>query len=100
MGKKENAIAFPVRDYGESQGFEVRKVSYEGREGCPDWMYYGYGEIFFIEFKTPVGTLRPNQRREIAKMRKNAVRVFVVDDIDVGKLIVDGAKKTGAKNAG
>lgn len=95
MGKAENKIAHPVRSYAIERGFEVRKVSYESREGCPDYMFYGYGELFFIEFKSPDGTLRSNQVREIKRLRANGTRVFIIDNIEDGRDVVDGCKAHG-----
>ena len=92
MGKKENSIEQPVCDYAEYQGFEVRKVRYIAREGCPDRLFMGYGSTFFIEFKHPDGELSKTQIREVNKMRAAGTRVFVVDDVEDGKIIVDGAK--------
>lgn len=99
MGKKENAIAYKVRDYGLDHKFQVRKVSYENHRGCPDYLFYGHGELFFMEFKSPEGDLEPWQVREIKKMRDEGVKVFVVDSIDFGKLIIDGAIAAGRMNA-
>lgn len=91
MGKKENAVEQPVCDYAESLGFEVRKIQYVAHYGAPDRMFYGYGQLFFIEFKSPEGVLSSSQKREIKKMHDADIKAFVVDDVEQGKLIIDDA---------
>ena len=97
MGKKEGKIEDAICDYAKDLGFEVRKVKFIAVEGCPDRMFYGHGEIFFIEVKTPTGKLRPAQVREIYKLRKAGIKVFVVDNILDGELIIDGAIMSACK---
>ena len=99
MGKKENKVEHPVCKYAEEQGFEVRKVQFIGRQGAPDRLLMGRGEVFFIEFKSPDGDLEPWQGREIERIRDAGVKVYVVDDVHVGKFIIDGIKG-GARIAG
>lgn len=87
----ESKIEKAVCDYAEKMGFTVRKVCYVNRKSCPDRMVYGMGEIFFIEFKSPGEKPRPDQIREINRMKEAGVKVFVVDNIDYGKTIIEGA---------
>lgn len=101
MGKKENKIEQPVCDYAKTQGFTVRKLKYIAVDGAPDRMFFGHGLIFFIEFKAPDdGKLSPAQIREIGKLQDAGIKVFIIDSVEHGKLIVDGAVQTGAQNAG
>ena len=95
MGKKERKIETPVCDYAEEQGFLVRKYQSLGVRGGPDDIFYGHGLVFLMEFKTPEGDLEPWQTREIDLIRKHGCKVFVVDNVDAGKLIIDGAKISG-----
>lgn len=95
MGKKENAVERPVVKYAREQGFEVRKCKWVQHDGAPDRIFMGHGQVFFIEFKAPGEPLRPEQEREIIKIRSAGTRAFVVDDVESGKLIIDGAKITG-----
>lgn len=37
--------------WAESHDWVVRKMSYVGRNGCPDRFFFGYGQIIPIEFK-------------------------------------------------
>lgn len=88
---KESDIEKTVCQYAEKLGFETRKIAYINRTACPDRLIYGYGEVFFIEFKAPGKIPRADQDREINRMKEKGVRVFVVDNIDYGKTIIEGA---------
>lgn len=86
-----------VVEYGRKRlvekGCLVRKISYEGRRGCPDQLvlvpeYYwedsegGYGrdsKIIFIEYKKDENTEpEPNQLREHERMRAAGADVRVI----------------------
>jgi len=95
MGKKETKIENAVCEYAEEQGFLVRKYHSIGVRGGPDRILFGHGQCFLIEFKSPDGDLEPWQEREINRIREHGVKVFVMDDIKEGKLIIDGAKIIG-----
>lgn len=47
------------------------------------------GFTFFIEFKAPGKEATPLQKRDHAERRAMGFHVFVVDDIDEGKKIID-----------
>jgi len=92
---RESDIEKEVSEYAEDQGFLVRKYNSPCVVGVPDRIFFGHGQVFLIEFKAPEGKLSPMQKREITKIRAHGCRVFVVDNVDSGKLIIDGAKMTG-----
>jgi len=98
MGRSENAIESPVCEYAEDQGFLVRKFNSPSTIGVPDQIFFGFGTVFLIEFKSPNGRLEPYQKREINRIREHGVRVFVVGDVEFGKSIIDGAKRVGEAN--
>jgi Holliday junction resolvase len=64
-------------------GWLVRKVSYEGRRGCPDLICMRGGEVVFIEVKHPGGTGRLSryQELEIERIRGAGVEVLVADSL-------------------
>lgn len=84
-----------VQAYGAKQlkkhGCLVRKISYEGRRGCPDqlvlvpaqWNKYtcGYDDssVLFIEYKKAYNIEpEPHQLREIERMRAAGADVLVI----------------------
>ncbi len=68
----------------------ARKYTSPSHRSVPDRLFLGHGDHhFFIEFKKESGKLTPGQEREIEKLKKRGHRVYVVDDIEEGKRIVD-----------
>ena len=65
-------------------GWLVRKVSYEGRRGCPDLICMRDGRVVFIEVKSPTGRGRLSRFQELehARLREAGMDVMVVSDID------------------
>ena len=88
---KESKVENTVCQYAENEyKAEVRKLKYVGRKGAPDRMlYFRNGRVLFIEFKRPGEKPRPDQERELGKMKKHNVAAHAVDDIDYGKYLVD-----------
>lgn len=39
--------------WAEDNGWIARKMSYIGRRGCPDRLFYGFGTLLLIEMKKP-----------------------------------------------
>ena len=99
MGKAENRIESAVNNYAQQQGFLTRKYNSPNVRGVPDQIYFGYGQVFLMEFKAPNGVLSGHQEREIKRLKAHGVRVFVVDSIELGEQIVDGARIVGEKES-
>jgi hypothetical protein len=58
-------------------GGQYRKVRWEYRRGCPDCFVYWPGRRFaFIEVKAGKDVVRPEQKREIARMEASGIPVF------------------------
>ena len=95
MGKAENRIESAVTNYAEQHGFLTRKYNSPNVIGVPDQIIFGYSQVFLMEFKTPVGVLSGPQKRELKRIRDHGCKVFVVDSIKMGELIIDGAKMVG-----
>ena len=64
----------------EKLGALVRKLRYEGRNGCPDLLVLlPGGVVWFVEVKKDEATgPDPHQAREHERMRKRGANVFVV----------------------
>ena len=86
----EKQIEAKVCDYAKELGLGVYKFTSPARAAVPDRMFVRPdGVIFFIEFKR--GGQKPTdaQEREHNRLRGHKVNVFVVDNVDSGKLVID-----------
>ena len=87
----EKTIEKKVKDYAKSKGMLVYKFTSPARRSVPDGMFITpKGYTFFIEFKQKGKKPTAGQDREIARLKKQNVEVFVVDDVEFGKGIIDG----------
>lgn len=83
----ENAVCKYARD---RYGMKAEKFSSPGRRAVPDRLFSApNGFAFFCEFKAPGKKPTEKQERDHAERRKLGFQVFVVDDINHGKKIVD-----------
>ncbi|RID91832.1 VRR-NUC domain-containing protein [Gemmobacter lutimaris] len=82
-GVKEAYIEAQADKRAKSAGFIVRKLAWTGRRGAPD-KFYSRDDTgpFLVEYKAPGETLRPDQVREIAKLRRAGTVVHVIDSIE------------------
>ncbi len=95
----EKTIEKRVGDYAKALGFRHSKFTSPGHRAVPDRIFAQLGSVFWIEFKAPGEEPTPLQRVEIKKMRKTGLRVYVCDDIDEGKAIIDKELKIAHANA-
>lgn len=69
--------------WAENNGWLVRKMSYEGRAGAPDRIFFGYGHIVLIEMKREKvrnhkdGGLSKGQVEEHRRIREHGSDVYV-----------------------
>ena len=68
------------------------KVHAEGVVGFPDLFIAGSGRVVLVECKHPgkTGLLRPGQKRRIAELREAQVEVYVIDDYEEAKKLIEG----------
>lgn len=86
----EKDIEKKVCDYAKSKGLLVYKFTSPARAAVPDRMFVcPGGKVFFIEFKRTGQKPTLAQEREHTRLRIHGVPVYVVDDVDDGKDIVD-----------
>ena len=86
----EKQIEAKVCDYAKTKKVLVYKFTSPARAAVPDRMFVRPdGVIFFIEFKR--GGQKPTdaQEREHNRLRQHKVNVFVVDNVDSGKMVID-----------
>lgn len=73
-------------------GFRGRKVVFLGRRGAPDRWFFGPGpRLIIIEFKAPDGVLSYHQKKNIKWLRGYGFEVHVIDNIETGMALFDGA---------
>ena len=86
----EKQIEAKVCDYAKERGMAVYKFTSPNRMAVPDRMFVRPdGVIFFIEFKR--GGQKPTdaQDREHDRLRQQKINVFVIDDVEKGKWVID-----------
>lgn len=86
----EKAIESAVCNYAKSLGVLVYKFTSPQRRSVPDRIFFPPNRpAFLIEFKRKGEKPTPAQDVEIAKIRAQGVNVYVVDNVEQGKVIVD-----------
>lgn len=99
LGKTQNQInpvlekkdvEVPVVNYARSKGYVVDKFTSPSKRSVPDDLFNApNGVLFFIEFKVPGKEPTDKQAKDHAKRRANNALVYVVDNVEVGKGIID-----------
>jgi len=72
-------------DFAESKGCYALKLRIDGQNGFPDRTVLTPLGVFFVEFKTPRGKLRPAQEEWIGRLRKLGFYVAVIDTFAVAE---------------
>ena len=86
----EKQIEKRVCDHARQKNVLVYKFSSPGHAAVPDRMFIlPTGGMFFIEFKRSGEHPTIPQEREHNKLRGHGVTVYVVDDVQYGKAIID-----------
>lgn len=86
----EKKIEEKVGDYAKSKGILFEKFTSPSKRSVPDRILtLPCGFIFFIEFKATGKGPTTLQARDHAIRRARGVTVFVCDDIDQGKKMID-----------
>lgn len=93
----EKDIERKVCDYAKSLGILVYKFTSPSRRSVPDRMFITpTGVVFFVEFKRKGEKPTPSQQVEIEKIRKNGIKVFIIDNVEMGRELM--AMKSGWEN--
>jgi len=86
----EKKIEGAVKQYARTQGFLAYKWVSPAHIGVPDCILISpKGDVIFIEFKQKGKLPTPMQAREHQRMIANGAHVYVVDDVDTGRAIVN-----------
>ena len=85
----EKEIEKRVCDYAKTKNVLVYKFTSPARAAVPDRLFIYNGSVFFIEFKR--GGQKPTdaQEREHDRLRQQKINVFVIDDVEKGKWVID-----------
>ena len=86
---RESEIEHKVVAYAVKKGWLTRKLCAISHRGMPDRILMKKGCVMFIEFKAPSREPTKRQEREHAVIRGAGHQVYVIDDIEEGKHIID-----------
>jgi len=85
----ERDIEKAVVAYAQKLGILCYKFTSPARRSVPDRMFITTsGVVFFIEFKRRGEKPTKSQAVEIERIRKQRVKVFVIDDVTAGRCAV------------
>ena len=85
----EKQIEERVNTYAKEHGVMVYKFTSPARAAVPDRLYVYHGKVWFIEFKREGKSPTPAQEREHDRLREHDIDVFVVDNVEFGKKVID-----------
>jgi hypothetical protein len=86
----EKQIEAKVCEYAKSKGLLAYKFTSPARAAVPDRLFITPdGRVFFCEFKAAGKKPTEAQAREHQRLQQHKVNVFVIDNIDEGKTMVD-----------
>jgi hypothetical protein len=86
----EKQIEAKVCDYAKSKGVLAYKFTSPARAAVPDRLFIAPdGRVWFCEFKRAGAKPTGAQEREHHILREHKVSVFVIDNVDEGKVMVD-----------
>lgn len=86
----EADIEKKVCNYAKGKGYVVDKFTSPSKRSVPDRLFTPpCGVMFLIEFKKRGKKPTEKQALDHEKRRKNNVFVYVVDDVEQGKQIID-----------
>lgn len=86
----EKQIEAAVCEYAKTKNVLVYKFTSPARAAVPDRLFIRPdGHVWFCEFKRTGQKPTPAQGREHCKLHQHNVDVFVVDNVDDGKAMID-----------
>lgn len=86
----EKQIESKVCDYAKTKNVLVYKFTSPARAAVPDRLFIAPdGRMWFCEFKREGQKPTPAQEREHNRLRQNKVSVFVVDNVEDGKAMIN-----------
>lgn len=78
-----------AHEWAKMRGWFTFKVESPTMNGLPDRFYARRGVCIFIEWKKKGGPLRTQQKKRIKEMREHDITVYVLDDFEEFKRIME-----------
>lgn len=89
-GPLEKIIEHKMVEYAKKHHILCYKFTSPSRRSVPDRLFITpKGECFFAEIKRKGKLPTPSQEVEIDKIKRQGVPVFVVDDVESGRIAID-----------
>jgi hypothetical protein len=86
----EKQIEHTVCEYARSRDVLAYKFTSPNRMAVPDRLFIlPSGKMFFCEFKRTGAKPTESQEREHLRLRQHKVDVFVVDNVEAGKMMIN-----------
>ena len=86
----EKEIERRVAKYAKERDVWCRKFVSPGNRSVPDRIFITpAGRVFFVEFKRWGQKPTIKQEREIARIRRHGVPVFIVDNVPFGVMVLE-----------
>lgn len=85
----EGKIVHDIRMWVKKAGGDSRKCEWASRRGAPDLFIMLNGEHYWLEVKSPTGTVSALQEKEIDIMRRNGCRVEVVRSLEDARGVLE-----------
>lgn len=85
----ERDIERKVCQYAEKNGWLTFKFTSPANRGVPDRLLIRNGQVIFIEFKAKGKKPTALQTKIINKIRQYGCAVYVIDDLDDGRGLID-----------
>lgn len=86
----EKQIEAKVCEYAKTKNVLVYKFTSPARAAVPDRLFIRPdGRMWFVEFKRKGAKPTEAQEREHHRLRQHKVNVFVIDNVEEGKTMID-----------
>lgn len=86
----EKEIEAKVCQFAKGKGIMHYKFTSPAKRSVPDRLFIlPGGASFFIEFKRAGEHPTPSQRVEIGKLQKQGATVYVIDNVEDGKCVIN-----------
>jgi VRR-NUC domain len=87
-GKVDCFSSIPNSTYTKSWNQKIKNKKSGLRSGLPDLFILIKGKVYFIEMKTEIGVLQPNQKKWIKLLNQKEIIAFVACSLEEVKLIL------------